>query len=309
MKLNLRAGVRSRAGLRTGLEATQSPKAPFLRQVALFSLAWLCTLSLEAQTNSPRFKVIAFYTGKSDKAHVSFVREANRWFPARAVERGFTYDATTNWANLNSPFLSTYQVVVFLDTRPQAPAQREALEAYARNGGGWLGFHFAAFALTPSQFPQNWDWYHRDFLGAGSYAGNTWRPTSAILKVEDPNHPVTKDLPATFKASPNEWYKWTSDLRTNPDIRILLSIDPSSLPLGTGPKPHEIWHNGYYPVVWTHQKYRMVYVNMGHNDIDYEHKSDQELSFTFGNLAQDKLILNALEWLGTGKRTAASTHP
>ena len=192
-------------------------------------------------------------------------------------------------------------MVLFLDTRPDAPAQREAFQKYIENGGGWMGFHFAAFALTPSQFPQNWDWYHDDFLGAGSYAGNTWRPTSAILKVEDWRHPVMKELPETFKASPNEWYKWTSDLRTNRNIKILASIDPASFPLGTGPKQHEIWHSGYYPVVWTNQKYRMIYFNMGHNDLDYENKTNRELSYTFDNEKQNKLILNALEWLGTGK--------
>ena len=269
--------------------------------LAAFFLACFCAVSIFAQTNPPRFNVIAFYTGKSDKAHISFVREANRWFPKMAAEHGFAYDATDNWENLNPGFLAKYQVVLFLDTRPDAPAQREAFQKYIENGGGWMGFHFAAFALTPSQFPQNWDWYHNEFLGAGSYAGNTWRPTSAILKVEDVLHPAMKGLPETFKASPNEWYKWTSDLRTNRNIRILASIDPASFPLGTGPKQHEIWHSGYYPVVWTNQKYRMIYFNMGHNDLDYENKTDRELSYTFDNEAQNKLILNALEWLGKGK--------
>ncbi len=32
------------------------------------------------QKASPKFKVIAFYTAKNDKAHISFVHEANRWF-------------------------------------------------------------------------------------------------------------------------------------------------------------------------------------------------------------------------------------
>jgi hypothetical protein len=253
-------------------------------------------------TTSPRFRVIAFYTGKSDRAHISFVGEANRWFGRMAAEHGFAYDSTTNWENLNLEFLAKYNVVVFLDTRPESPAQREAFQSYIRNGGGWIGFHFAGFALTPSQFPQNWDWYHNEFLGAGSYAGNTWKPTAAVLRVEDLEHPVTKGLPATFKASPNEWYKWTSDLRTNRDIKILASIDPASFPLGTGPKPREIWHSGYYPVVWSNLKHRMVYFNMGHNDIDYDKKTYQELSSTFGNEAQDRLVLNALEWLGTGER-------
>jgi hypothetical protein len=84
-------------------------------------------------------------------------------------------------------------------------------------------------------------------------------------------------------------------------IQILASIDPVSFPLGTGPKQSEIWHSGYYPVVWANRNYKMVYFNMGHNDIDYEHKTNKDLSHTFGNPAEDKLILNTLLWLGTTK--------
>jgi hypothetical protein len=161
-----------------------------------------------------------------------------------------------------------------------------------------MGFHFAGFALTPSEFPQNWDWYHNEFIGAGQFVSNTWRPTSAVLRVEDSRHPAMKGLPTTFKSSPNEWYRWEKDIRTNPDIRILLSIDSTSFPLGTGPKQDEIWHSGYYPVAWTNTKYRMIYTNMGHNDIDYENKTNKELSFQFDNETQNKFILDALLWLG-----------
>jgi hypothetical protein len=249
-----------------------------------------------------RFHVIAFYTGQNDLAHISFVHEANRWFPQTAAENDFTYESTTNWADLNDQFLAQYQVVLFLDTRPEKAEQREAFQKYMEHGGAWMGFHFAGFALTPSDVPQNWDWYHRQFLGSGQYVSNTWRPTSAVLRVEDPTHPAVRNLPATFNSSPNEWYRWECDLRTNADIKILLSIDPASFPLGTGPKPYEIWHSGYYPVVWTNLKYKMLYVNMGHNDMDYEHKTNKELSFTFTNQVQDKFILDSLLWLGNGQK-------
>ena len=116
-----------------------------------------------------------------------------------------------------------------------------------------MGFHFSAFALTPSVYPQNWDWYHNEFLGSGEYASNTWRPTAAILRVEDRKDPVTRQIPPTFRSSPNEWYRWKNDLRENKNIKILLSIDSTSFPLGTGPKQNEIWHSGYYPVVWTNK--------------------------------------------------------
>jgi uncharacterized protein len=276
-----------------------------LNKIVVATLAFCavcqCGCHVGTPKASPQFKVIAFYTGKSDQAHISFVREANRWFAEMAGTNHFTYKATTNWNELNAVTLARYQVVLFLDTRPEASAQRAAFEQYMEEGGAWMGFHFAAFALTPSAVPQDWNWYHERFLGAGEYVSNTWRPTAAVLRVEAANHPALKHLPATFKSSPNEWYRWKNDLRTNPNIQILLSIDPSSFPLGTGPKLHEIWHDGYYPVVWANKKYRMLYLSMGHNDIDYEHKTNKELSFTFGNEAQDKLILDGLLWLGRGK--------
>ena len=258
----------------------------------------LVCLCLQAQTPSPSFKVIAFYTGKSDQAHISFVHEANPWFAKMASQFDFTFVSTTNWSELNDAVLAQYQVVMFLDTRPENPTQREAFKRFMDKGGAWMGFHFAGFALTPSAVPQNWDWYHNEFLGAGSYVGNTWRPTSAVLRLEDTNHPATYHLPATFRSAPNEWYKWTNDLRTNANIEILLSIDPASFPLGTGPKPYEIWHEGYYPVVWTNKRYRMIYFNMGHNDIDYERKTNKELSSTFSSETQNQLILDSLLWLG-----------
>jgi uncharacterized protein len=42
----------------------------------------------------------------------------------------------------------------------------------------------------------------------------------------------------------------------------------------------------------------MVYMNMGHNDIDYGGKTNTELSSTFASPAQNTLITNALLWLG-----------
>ncbi|RFM26798.1 ThuA domain-containing protein [Deminuibacter soli] len=271
--------------------------------IVLFGLFLPAARPCMAQRNAGKpFKVIGFFTAKHDLAHISFVHEANRWFATMAAAHHFSYDSTDNWDNLNAGFLKNYQVVLFLDTRPETPAQRAAFRQYMEQGGGWIGFHFSAFALTPSDYPQNWDWYHNEFLGSGEYGSNTWRPTSAILRVEDAAHPAMKGLPATFKASPNEWYRWQNDLRKHKDIDILLSIDSTSFPLGTGPKQHEIWHSGYYPVVWTNKRYHMLYVNMGHNDMDYEHHTNATLSNTFGNAVQDKMIINTLLWLGNAHR-------
>ena len=269
-------------------------------RVFLISLL-VCANDLSAQQSKQKFNVIAFYTGKNDQAHVSFVHEANKWFPQMGMQYGFNYDSTSNWTNLNAKFLSKYQVVLFLDTRPEDPLQRKAFEDFMKRGGAWMGFHFSAFALTPSAYPQDWDWYHQTFLGSGGYGSNTWRPTSAVLRKES-KHPATRKLGTTFKSAPNEWYRWENDLRKNPDIQILLSIDSSSFPLGTGPKEYEIWRSGYYPVAWTNKKYKMIYANMGHNDMDYEHAPfNKELSQTFDNKDQNKFIISSLLWLGQSK--------
>lgn len=269
---------------------------PFIRLLVIVLLNFCCIANATAQPK-PLFKVIAFYTAKNDPAHISFVHEANRWFAQQAALYHFQYDSTNDWTLMNTQNLAKYQVVIFLDTRPEDTTQRAAFENYMHHGGAWLGFHFAAFALTPSAYPQNWDWYHNELLGSGQYRGNTWRPTAAILRVEKSKHRVTRHLPVTFTSAPNEWYKWEKDLRQNPDIEILLSIDSTSFPLGTGPKQHEIWRQGYYPVVWTNKKYKMLYFNMGHNDIDYDNKTNKELSFTFENAAECRLIIDGLFWL------------
>ena len=119
--------------------------------------AWL--VGGMAQDARP-FKAIAFYTGVNDLAHISFVHEANRWFPELARMHHFTYESTTDWTRLNADVLAGYQVVIFLDTRPEDSAQREAFRKYMESGGAWLGFHFSGFALTPVQISAE--------LGAGT---------------------------------------------------------------------------------------------------------------------------------------------
>lgn len=269
----------------------------FLRLSIVVFLLLFATGTCISQNDLPAFRVIAFYSARNDQAHISFVKEANEWFFKMAKAYHFSFDTTTNWNNLDEAYLKKYRVVIFFDTRPDSLVQRQAFENYMKQGGGWMGFHFSAFALTPSAYPQNWNWYHHEFLGSGSYVSNTWRPTSAVLKVDNHHYPFTVNMADTFSASPNEWYRWENDLRKNPDIDILLSIDSLSFPLGTGPKQNEIWHSGYYPVAWTNKHYKMIYFNMGHNDIDYEHGTNKTLSYTFGNRVQDELVLQALLWL------------
>ena len=88
----------------------------------------------------------------------------------------------------------------------------------------------------------------------------------------------------------SEWYSWQNDLRNNPDIQILASIDPSSFPVGTIPTT---WYSGYYPIIWTNKNYKMIYANFGHNAMNYE--TNTRLSSTFDSPAQNQFMMDASE--------------
>ncbi|MEV7991873.1 ThuA domain-containing protein [Streptomyces sp. NPDC086077] len=243
-----------------------------------------------AAPQAPAFKVIAFYNGTWDAAHIDFVKEANAWFPQAAAQNNFTYTATTDWNLLANGGVDAYQVVLFLDDAPQTAAQRAGFERYMRAGGGWLGFHVSAFTTNAGA----WPWYYNTFLGSGNFRSNTWGPTTAVLRTEDRTHPSTAALPTTFTSAVSEWYSWSNDLRNRSDIKILASVDPSSFPLGTD--PNQSWYSGYYPILWTNTQYRMLYANFGHNAMNYE--TNTRLSSTFASATQNRFLIDGLKWLG-----------
>ncbi len=251
---------------------------------------------------APTFKVLAFYdSAEGDAAHASFDNEAKQWFPQMAAQNGFSWTATDDWSKVDAATLSQYQVVMFLDDFPHSANQQAAFKQYMDNGGAWMGFHVSAFNTDP----QTWPWYHNTFLGTGAFVSNTWGPTGVTLHVEDQGHPATAGLPQTIPSSVSEWYSWTNDLRKNPDIDILASIDQSSFPVGTD--PNQTWYSGYYPLVWTNKNYKMLYANFGHNAMDYGNNTT--LSLTFGSAQQDQLVINGLKWLGGDTSGVAPTPP
>ncbi|MCX5008012.1 RICIN domain-containing protein [Streptomyces sp. NBC_00638] len=262
-------------------------------------LATLLTLAAppaaRASSAAVPFKVLALYSGTWDAAHIDFDKEANDWFPRQAAANGFTYTASTDWNLLSNGGVNAYQVVLFLDDLPRTSAQRSGFEAYMRGGGAWMGFHVSAFTTNAAE----WPWYHNQFLGSGNFQSNTWGPTTAVLKVEDRTQPATKNLPATFTSAVSEWYGWSNDLRQNPDIKILASVDPSSFPLGTD--PNQSWYSGYYPILWTNTKYKMLYANFGHNAMNYT--TNTRLSSTFASETQNRFLLDGLKWLGGADNT------
>ncbi|WP_239164698.1 ThuA domain-containing protein [Actinoplanes palleronii] len=277
-----------------------------LKRALVATIALLTTVATglvvrttEAAAATP-FKVLAFYNGTWDAAHIDFDKEARDWFPKTGAANGFTWEATTDWSRLSTSGLAGVQVVMFLDDGPPAE-RRAAFQQYMQNGGGFLGFHVSAFTTDAN----SWSWYYNTFLGSGNFATNTWGPTAETLKIEDRTHPSTAGLPATIQSSVSEWYSWSNDLRQNPNIDILASIDASSFPVGSD--PNQQWRSGFYPLMWTNKNYKMLYANFGHNGMNYE--TNTRTSSTFASAQQNQWLIQGLQWLGGQSPTTPTTPP
>jgi len=226
-----------------------------------------------------RFKVLAFYSESTEPDHVQFARDAVKFLGACAAREHFTFDATTHYEDLNDERLKGYQLVIWLNESPTKIEQRRAFERYMQSGGAWLGFHAAAY----NDKDTNWPWFV-DFLGGAVFYINSWPPLPARLSLDDKDHPVTAGIPQNFESPANEWYIWKPSPRLNQDVRVLVTFNPSNYPIGF----KDVLSSGDLPVVWTNTKYKMLYMNMGHGDK------------IFTRPAQNRLIDNAVNWLGMG---------
>lgn len=254
-----------------------------LRRCLLFTL-FLIECITTSFGQSPRFKVLAFYSTKTEPDHVHFAEDAVKFFRDRSASEHFIFDATTNWDDLNDARLKDYQLVIWLNDSPHIATQRSAFERYVQHGGAWLGFHAAGYNDEDTK----WPWYV-DFLGGAVFNINSWPPLPAHIVIGDPTHSVTAGIPVYFESPANEWYVWKPSPRLNKDVRVLATLDPANYPLGF----KDVLLSGDLPVVWTNTKYKMLYMNMGHGDKIFE------------SSIQNQLIDNALNWLGTGAPQAS----
>ena len=250
----------------------------------LILLFTACTLLTYAQVpegypanyaKAPRFKALVYYTQHAEEAHVQFAEQATTFFKKLNYGDGFVLDITTDFSKYPYEKLKEYNVIIMLNTSPNTKAERDAFEQYMENGGGWVGFHAAAY----NDKNTHWPWFVK-FLGGGVFYCNNWPPQPVLVEVDNEEHPVTKNLPASFVAPASEWYQWTPSPRQNKDVEVLLSLSPKNYPLGI----KDVVNFGDFPIVWSNKNYRMIYLNMGHGDEE------------FIDGTQNLLLVNAFRW-------------
>lgn len=251
----------------------------------LILLFTACTLLTYAQVpegypanyaKAPRFKALIYYTQHAEEAHVQFAEQATTFFKKLNYGDGFVLDITTDFSKYPYEKLKEYNVIIMLNTSPNTKAERDAFEQYMENGGGWVGFHAAAY----NDKNTHWPWFVK-FLGGGVFYCNNWPPQPVLVEIDNEEHPVTKNLPASFVAPASEWYQWTPSPRQNKDVEVLLSLSPKNYPLGI----KDVVNFGDFPIVWSNKNYRMIYLNMGHGDEE------------FIDGTQNLLLVNAFRWV------------
>lgn len=225
---------------------------------------------------APRFRALVCYDTQAEPAHVEFARQCVEFFRKLNYGDGFILDITTDLSEYDCDRLAAYSVVVMINTVPSIERERSAFRQYMENGGGWVGFHASAY----NDAGTNWPWFV-DFLGGGVFSCNNWPPQPALVEVDAPDHPVTRNLPASFVAPASEWYQWSPSPRSNPDVEVLLSLSAKNYPIGI----KDVVKSGDFPIVWTNRRYRMIYLNMGHGDEE------------FIDATQNLLFVNAFRWV------------
>ena len=189
--------------------------------------------------------------------------------------------------------LKNYQVVVFSGYETRKMIRKSYVsELY---GSWWclVGISFAGFALNKSKYEQNWPWYYRSFLRwvniktipdqqprfwNWKYGSSVFKQyTSYFFTSISNNFPVGKSYTdINFKS----YY---------PSLAFLWDESPNLQKYGIQ----------VVPIAWTNSNYKMVYCNFGHNDMNYEGKTNKTLDRpTFSGMSKI-IYFECLLWLGS----------
>jgi type 1 glutamine amidotransferase len=192
------------------------------------------------------------------------------------AENGFAADASDAPAVFTGENLKKYKALVFSNSNNEAfenDSQREAFKRFIQRGGGFVGIHSASG--SERQWPYYW------FVLGGKFVRHP-KLQKFVVRVKDPNHPATRDLPATFE--------WTDECyyhdNINPGIKPLLVTDPAQL---DDPKKAEYLGDRFgdsLPLAWYHEVDggRAFFTALGHAK---EHYSNPLLL---------KQILGGIQW-------------
>ena len=178
------------------------------------------------------------------------------------AENGFSVDATDDPVFFTDATLQQYQAVVFANSNDEAfagDAGRQAFRRYIEAGHGFIGIHSAAGS------ERSWPYYWSILGGSFLYHPKLQR---FLVRVADPGHPATRELPATF-----EWEDECYHLQyLNPNLHALLVTDPAKLDDPRRARDPFGLVGTALPLAWTLNEDggREFYTSLGHQKEHYQ---------------------------------------
>jgi uncharacterized protein len=265
-----------------------------MRACLVVALALTAVLSVGGPANSqaPARKRLLFLTHAGLYKHTSLgpaeraVTElgATGGFDVTTVEGYKQEAAQVDLGFLTPEYLATFDGLMLMTNGnlPLTEAQRKNLLDFVAGGKGLIGAHCAA--LTLYDYPA-----FGDLLG-GYYRRSIRQNAIGVLKVEDPTHPATRMLGASWPVV-DEFYlfgtaPWDASRPTdNVDVlfgnripmgfsrnrvHVLLSLDTSKTNIAGFP---DVVEGGDYPQAWwrNYGKGRSFYTSLGHRDDIWSH--------------------------------------
>jgi len=174
-----------------------------------------------------------------------------------ATEHGFQLVISDKAADFTSENLARFEVVAFASPdyvgQALSSTQRGALEAFVRQGGGWVGWHYALWVEK--------GWPFMNVLGGGvaarAHVGGLQPMTFTVV---DTGHPLMQGMPRTFDVE-DDFLAMTGDPSQDPKVSVLVRAALTAEPGG-----------GDRPVIWAHDvdKGRACYSMLGHSAADFK---------------------------------------
>ena len=202
---------------------------------------------------------------------------------ALGAENGFEVEASDDPAVFTPENLARFDVLVFSNTNNETfdtDTQREALQRFVRNGGGFVGIHSA------SGSERTWPWFSA--LLGGNFVRHAPRQ-DFTAEVVDAGHPATAFLPRRWAIADDECY-FLDEL--NPAIRVLLAADLVTVEdRSREPFPGTLFADRF-PIAW-YQAFdggRQFYTSLGHRIEDY-----RDPVFL-------RHVLGGIQWVVNGER-------
>lgn len=183
----------------------------------------------------------------------SYLPDAEVALKQLGKENGWQVRTTHLCQRIAAENLEKQDMLIFATTgnMPFNADQKRLLLDFIKGGKAFFGIHNATDTF--------YDWPEYGEMLGGYFSGHPWTQEVKVI-VEDPNHPATRMLGASFKVF-DEIYTFRNWDRNK--THVLMRLDNDSVDLSKGNRP-----DNDYALGWCHDygQGRVMYTALGHPD-------------------------------------------